>query len=350
MPSTLVGSNHLEYYDDICGRWALSWDEGLGDASILGGQLFSMPQGVLTEQQTRRVFALARSEVWRISKLRNKTALLLTLSTAKAISYDHKYHQLLAIEDIVESAGQLTLEKKALVTLENLSIEEQEIGTGVEIPYLFSEYPGRSSWEPGQPPKEVGITYGCTGVEAPMIYQFLFKRDLIEIRNPKRFNEDTRVFITPDGYAKIDELRLGTQDQAQQAFLVCRFTGELDGIYTDVYKSVDDELKCPIRRIKDIHHVDKIDDRICEEIRRASVIVVDLTDQNFNVAFEAGFALALNKPIVWTKQKEAGGVNMPFDIYTHNCLEWDTNNLDQFRQYLKFRLLAALQKASNMRM
>lgn len=316
---------------------------------FLSGQLYFSPQGLLTEQQTRRVFALARSEVWRINKQRRKSALLLTVSTAEAISYEQKYNQVVVIEDIVELAGKLTLERKALETLDNLSIEEQEIGAGVEIPYFFFEYPGRSSWEPGQPPKEVGITHGCTSLEAPMVYQLLLKRALVDIRNPQTHDDNTRVFITPDGYSQIDDLRSGSQDQAQQAFLVCRFTNVMDRFYTDVYGPVGDELKCPIRRIKDIHHVDKIDDRICEEIRRSSIIVVDLTDENFNIAFEAGFALALNKPIVWTKQKEAGGVKMPFDIYTHNCLEWDANNLEQFRQDLKFRLLAALQKASNKR-
>jgi hypothetical protein len=75
------------------------------------------------------------------------------------------------------------------------------------------------------------------------------------------------------------------------------------------------------------------------------VVLVDLTEQNFNVAFEAGYALALNKPIVWMKKKEPDGLKMPFDIYTYNCLEWDPSNLESFRQDLKFRLLAALQKA-----
>jgi hypothetical protein len=345
----LDDSRDIDYFDDICGRWGVTFEARWGDATILGGRLRTN-QTSLTVQQTRRTLALARSEVWRINRIQKKAPLFLTLLTARSRPDDFNLNMpILTIEDIAQAASQLTLEKKAFVTLENLEIEEQEIGVGVELPYLFFEYPGKPTWGEGQPPMEVGISYGCTDLEAPMIYQSLLKRGLIEIRHPETHDDDTRVFITPDGYGKIDELRSGSQDKVQQAFLVCRFTDAMERFYADVYAPVGDELKCPIRRIKDIHHVDKIDDRICEEIRRASIIVVDLTDENFNIAFEAGFALALNKPIVWTKQKEAGGVKMPFDIYTHNCLEWDTNNLDQFRQDLKFRLLAALQKASSKR-
>lgn len=346
----LDGSRDIDYFDDICGRWGVTFEARWGTATILGGRL-RIEQTLLTDQQTRRTLALARSEVWRINRIQREIPLFFTLITAGSLPDDFNINTpILTIEDIAQAASQLTFEKKTSVTLENLAREEQEIGVGVDLPYLFREYPGRPTWGKGQPPKEVGISYGCTDAEAPMIYQLLLKRGLIEIRHPETHDDDTRAFITPDGYAKIDELRSGSQDRVQQAFLVCRFTDLMDGIYADVYQAVGNELKCPIQRIKDIHHVDKIDDRICEEIRRASIIVVDLTDENFNIAFEAGFALALNKPIVWTKQKEAGGVKMPFDIYTHNCLEWSLNNLDQFRQDLKFRLLAALQKTSSKRL
>jgi hypothetical protein len=339
----------IDYYNDICGRWGITFEARWGEATIIGGRLRTA-QGLLTDQKTRQVLALARSQVWRLNNVHNKTPLFLTLATAKPLSDDFDASTpILTIEDVAKTASQLTLQKKALTTLENLSVEEQEIGAGVDIPYLFFEYPGSPTWKPGQPPKESGISYGCTDIEAPMVYQLLMKRGLAEVRQPKSKTDNSRVFLTPDGYSKIDELRAGSQLLFQQAFLVCRFTPEMDEMYTSTYEPTGNALKCPIQRIKDVHHVDKIDDRICEEIRRATVVVVDLTDQNFNVAFEAGFALALNKPIVWTKRKEAGGVKMPFDIYTHNCLEWDPTNLEQFREDLKFRLIAALQKSPRSR-
>jgi hypothetical protein len=158
----------------------------------------------------------------------------------------------------------------------------------------------------------------------------------------------SRAFLTPDGYAKVQELKGGAASSVLQAFLVCRFTPQLDHLFDNVFQPVGDSLGCVVRRIKDIHHIDRIDDRICEEIRRSRIVIVDLTEQNFNVAFEAGYALALNKAIVWTKRREVEEAVMPFDVYTYNCLEWEAEHLDQFSEALKFRIIAALHKADRL--
>jgi hypothetical protein len=252
---------------------------------------------------------------------------------------------ILTFNDLDNLAGQLTLEKKALSTLENLSVAEGEIGAGVDVPYLLTEYPGHPLWHKGQAPTEVGITHGCSETEAPMAYQLLIRRGLIVVRPPETHDDQSRIYITPEGYTAIDTVTSGTEPILRQVFFVCRFIPELDTLHEEFVKAVGAEIGCQIQRIKDIPHVDRIDDRICQEIRRSTVILVDLTEQNFNVAFEAGYALALNKPIVWIKRKEPDGLKMPFDIYTYNCLEWDPHNREGFRQDLKFRLLAALQKA-----
>src|SRR5262245_55441539 len=49
-------------------------------------------------------------------------------------------------------------------------------------------------------------------------------------------------------------------------------------------------------------------------IRRAEVVVADLTGSNPNVLFEVGFALGLSKPVLLLSQEPAGGV--PFDLHT----------------------------------
>lgn len=336
------------YFDDICGRWSITIEADLGDASINGGRL-DTESGRLSEAETRRVLALARSEVWRLNNMQQRVPLFMTLRGATAArqkegAADHR-EVILTFEELVETSHGLTLEEKALKTLENLVVAEGEIGAGVDIPYLLREYPGRPDWPKGRPPNEIGISYGSTEIEAPMVYQFLIKRGHVVVRPPQTQQSPSRAFVTPEGYAKVAELKRGASPSVLQAFFVCRFIPELDELFDKIFQPVGASLNCAIRRIKDIHHIDKIDDRICEEIRRSRVVLVDLTEQNFNVAFEAGYALALNKPIVWTKRKEVGVPVMPFDIYTYNCLEWQRDQLDEFRENLRFRLLAALQKA-----
>lgn len=339
------------YLDDVCGRWAITMEANFEDASILGGRL-DTEAGRLSEAETRRVFALARSEVWRLNKIAKKLPLFMTLRGAKAARQNDPVDSrevVLAIEEIVERAPTLSLEDKALKTLENLAVAEGELGAGVGIPYLLREYPGRPDWANGRPPNEVGISFGCTEIEAPMIYQFLIKKGLAVVQPPRTHQSSSRAFLTPDGYSTISQLKSGRSETLAQAFLVCRFIPQLDDLFDKAYHPIGTELGCAIQRIKDIHHIDKIDDRICEEIRRSRIVIVDLTEQTFNVAFEAGYALALNKPVVWTKRKDAGSPVMPFDIYTYNCLEWESDKIDAFKDALRLRVLAALQKADRQR-
>jgi hypothetical protein len=335
------------YFDDICGGWGFTWkaERQWEGASIFGGHL-RFTDRLLSEPETRKTFALARSEVWRLSRMDAPDPLFMTLSGSRTVQPDPASRvTILTLEDIEDTSRQLTLERKARRTLQNLVLAEGEMGVGVEVPYLLQEYPGEPLWNAEDPPEESGVTYGCTSTEAPIVYQLLASENQVMIREPQAMGQGSRVFITPAGYAEADAGSFGAISELHSAFLVCRFIEDLDHLYDAVIRPLGEELKLPVRRIKDIHHIDKIDDRICQEIREATIVMVDLTDQNFNVAFEAGYALALGKAIVWTKKRETDGIEMPFDIYTYNCLQWDPEDLTEFRENLKYRILAALEKA-----
>jgi nucleoside 2-deoxyribosyltransferase len=118
-------------------------------------------------------------------------------------------------------------------------------------------------------------------------------------------------------------------------------------MYREVYGKIGENGRVPIRiyRVSDKHHIDRIDDRILSQIQKAPVVIVDLTEENFNVAFEAGYALSQGKPIVWTKQHSEGKLELPFDIQSHNILLYNPEKLTEFNENLEFRILAALSKA-----
>jgi len=335
------------YFDDTCGRWAITWEaeQDWGQATITDGRL-RFTDRILSQTETKRTFALARSEVWRYSQIDAPLPLFMSYSGAKSAEPDPDFRvTILTLEDLEDTSRRLSLEQKAAKTLENLQQFESEPGIGVEVPYLLREFPGEPTWDNGDPPKETGLTYGCTSSEAPLVYHLLESEGLIVIREPEAMRAGSRVFLTPAGYSAADARRVGASTTGASAFFICRFIDELDALYVNIVEPLGQELELPIKRIKDIHHIDKIDDRICQEIRESQIVLVDLTEQNFNVAFEAGYALALEKPIVWTKKREGGSIDMPFDIYTYNCLQWDPENLDEFRESLKYRIRAALNKA-----
>ncbi len=335
----------IHYYDDICGEWAVTLEAQWSGANIEGGRL-RLAQRTLSVAETRKTMALAVSEVWRINAEGSSVPLFMNLSSVQSsLEAPLQNMRIVTLEDLFQATNELSLETKANRTLQNLVLAELEVGLGVEVPYYLENYPGEPLWRSGETTKEIGISYGCTPTEAPLVYQLLASKELIAIENPKAMGDNSRIYVTPKGYVVNERIMSGRGSDPCECFFVCRFIPELDMLYEEVVKPLGEEIGVRIQRVKDIHHIDKIDDRICQEIDGANFVLVDLSEQNFNVAFEAGYALARNKPIVWTMKHNPEGLQMPFDIYTYNCLSWNPDNLTDFKEVLRYRLLAAVEKA-----
>lgn len=262
----------------------------------------------------------------------------------------------ISVEDLWLEAQRLRLSDKVNETLRNLSDIEPHPGFAHRIAIHLGNL-GQDQPEPLDASVQslVGLAFAAVRGERSLVFQALSDKNLIRIgsnfdylaagatKNDHRAG--THISITPEGYYLLEKLKSGDMSLTRSGFLVCRFIKELDDLYDDVYKPVGDstEVMCPIRRVMDIHHVDKIDDRIMLEINQATVVVVDLTKRNFNVAFEAGYALALGKPIIWTVKAPIPR-KLPFDIQSHNVLSYDLTDKDKFRERLTYRILAALEK------
>jgi hypothetical protein len=247
---------------------------------------------------------------------------------------------------LYQAAAATTLEERALRTLCNLVAAEESPGSGVDLTYLFEPYPGSFRRETtGRYQSPLGLAHACVDTEISLVMHLLRDRRLI--REGISVAAGTDVYVTPDGYAVADAVSRGKAQAIRTGFLICRFTEWQDQLFEQVYGVVGScsELKCPLGRVKDRHFVERIDDMIIQMINEATVVVVDLTDHNINVAFEAGYALALRKPIVWTMEKPEGDLNLPFDIQSHNILIYERSKLETFRESLRYRMLAALEVA-----
>ncbi len=76
------------------------------------------------------------------------------------------------------------------------------------------------------------------------------------------------------------------------------------------------------RRIDNKEHNNKICDEIVAEIRKSKFAVCDFTGQRGGVYFEAGFALGLGLPVIWTcKSDEVDKLH--FDTRQYNHIVWD---------------------------
>src|SRR5262245_56365769 len=79
-------------------------------------------------------------------------------------------------------------------------------------------------------------------------------------------------------------------------------------------------------RIDEIPHNENIDNRIQREIENADLVVADLTYARPSVYFEAGYAEALGKPVIYTCRSDhfrrESEHQVHFDVRQRNIIDW----------------------------
>jgi hypothetical protein len=151
---------------------------------------------------------------------------------------------------------------------------------------------------------------------------------------------DSNYTITNDGYKHIDKL-LKEISQSQQGFVAMSLNQELDYFFQNGVIAAITEIGFDPRRIDKKEHINKIDDEIIVEIRNSRFMVADLTFHRPNVYYEFGYAHALGIPVFFTCREDQKS-EMHFDIQQYNCLFWNNDQLDNFKNSLINRMKAVL--------
>jgi hypothetical protein len=147
---------------------------------------------------------------------------------------------------------------------------------------------------------------------------------------------------TASGWLKIDDLvtRLPSNTQA---FIAMWFNDATQAAYTDGIEPAVRAAGYRAVRIDKKEHNNKIDDEIIAEIRRSKFLVADFTCEREKVRggvyFEAGFAMGLGIPVIWTVEKGSLG-DVHFDTRQYNHIVWDTP--ETLRNLLKARIGAVI--------
>lgn len=134
------------------------------------------------------------------------------------------------------------------------------------------------------------------------------------------------VVVTHAGWKKVSSSESKTSDVA---FVAMSFSDELTEIWTDGIKPGIESAGYEAKRVDSDPHVGRIDLKILGDIRAARFVVADVTQQKQGVYFEAGFALALDKPVIWTvRQDEIEKVHFDTRQFAH-ILWKDATDLGQ---------------------
>jgi len=125
-----------------------------------------------------------------------------------------------------------------------------------------------------------------------------------------------------------------------QAFVIMKFADaekdpELEAAYAKAIVPVIRKCGYDVVRVDKIRDNKKpITDQILFNLERSAVVLADLTGERPNCYYEAGYAHALQKEMIFTIKK---GQPVHFDVAGYHFIEWkDSNHLArELRKYLK---------------
>lgn len=131
--------------------------------------------------------------------------------------------------------------------------------------------------------------------------------------------------LSSKGWSRVFELERGNKTAKNQGFVAMWFDNSMDSVWENgISKAIADAGFEPFR-INLKEHNNKICDEIIAEIRKSKFVVTDFTGQRGGVYFEAGFALGLGLPVIWTCKSGEEGL-LHFDTRQYNHILWDNEN------------------------
>ena len=151
------------------------------------------------------------------------------------------------------------------------------------------------------------------------------------------------VQLTSEGWSHVGELERASGGlDSTQAFVAVWFDPQVGDAYENGIEPAVKEAGYEPVRIDNQEFLGKICDEIIAEIRKSRFLVADLTGHRQGVYFEAGFAMGLGMPVIWTCRDD-DVKDAHFDARQYNYVVWKTP--DELRKKLKHRIEANVPKA-----
>jgi hypothetical protein len=147
------------------------------------------------------------------------------------------------------------------------------------------------------------------------------------------------IVIKAQGWQRVAQL--ATQGPASRtAFVAMKFNAEMLPLYKSAFAPAIERAKFEPRLANDPDHNEQIDAHIVAELRHCRLVVADVTYASPGVYFEAGYALALGRPVVWTCREDRGKSDMHFDTRQYNHILWKSH--EDLADQLYYRIAATI--------
>jgi len=226
-----------------------------------------------------------------------------------------------SIDDITNNIRQFSVLEKQLLLLR--AIERLTVYPGKEVVL--------------NPDIDYPIAWAINRNEFEYILGSLEQRDLV---TRSAIIGVCEVTISPRGWDYLDSEAVKPAF-TDQVFVAMSFDKSLNSVWDEGIKPAIEQAGYKAHRIDKEEHIDRIDAKIISDIKDSLFVVADVTQQKQGVYFEAGYAIGLNRPVIWcVKKDELEKVH--FDTRQYNHIVWETP--EQLKEQLYYRICAVIGK------
>lgn len=149
--------------------------------------------------------------------------------------------------------------------------------------------------------------------EMNYLAEALLEQQVLKVSDPYPHRSYT---VTPKGWERLSPIDPGGVPGT--CFVAMAFDKSLDDVYDAGIGPAVTASGLTVIRVDKVQHNGVVTDLIHAEIRRAQVIVADVTLQRQGVYFEAGLALGLGRTVIWCcREDEIKQVHFDTRQYSH---------------------------------
>lgn len=222
----------------------------------------------------------------------------------------------------IASGSPSTVSGKALALLDWITQCSPHYGAEVKV-LLESDYP---------------MGYCRNSQELKFCLHFLADQGLIRRSEPYLNPPAEDVMLTASGWDEAEGRKRALGRKI--CFVAMWFDPQMAPAYLEGIKPLTGETGIDFVRVDQEQFNDKICDKVIADIRRSRFVIADTTGHRLAVHFEAGFAMGLGLPVIWTCRKGDFKPDTNFDIRQYNHIVWETP--EELRQKLLDRIRATL--------
>jgi Nucleoside 2-deoxyribosyltransferase len=124
------------------------------------------------------------------------------------------------------------------------------------------------------------------------------------------------------GWRRVAELTRQGGINSKSAFVAMKFNEEMLDFWKTAFEPAIKRTQFEPKLANNPAHNEQIDAHIIAELRLCRFVVADVTFASPGVYFEAGYALGMGRPVIWTCRADREKTDMHFDTRQYNHILW----------------------------